>query len=148
MKKTLGILLAASIGMQVLCSMPVFAEEQIEEVDAGAEELVSDAWIGVEASLMDDTILLQADPEQASGFYLNLSTIALTYYAELSVGNELEATALWKDTLDYDKDGWRVPNRSAMPWERNNFRGAFELKSANGNFGIRIEVQQGRNVPY
>ena len=49
---------------------------------------------------------------------------------------------------DYDKDGWRVPNRSAMPWERNNFRGAFELKSANGKFGIRIEVQQGRNAPY
>ena len=49
---------------------------------------------------------------------------------------------------DYDKDGWRVPNRNAMPWEKNNFRGAFELKSANGNFGIRIEVQQGRNVPY
>ena len=37
---------------------------------------------------------------------------------------------------------------SAMPWEKNNFRGAFELKSANGNFGIRIEVQQGRNGPY
>lgn len=49
---------------------------------------------------------------------------------------------------DYDKDGWRVPNRSAMPWERNNFRGAFELKSANGNFGIRIEVQQGRHGLY
>ena len=49
---------------------------------------------------------------------------------------------------DYNKDGWRVPNRSAMPWERNNFRGAFELKSANGNSGIRIEVQQGRNTPY
>ena len=49
---------------------------------------------------------------------------------------------------DYDKDGWRVPNRSAMPWEKNNFRGAVELKSANGNFGIRIEVQQGRNGPY
>ncbi|MDE6822244.1 MAG: occludin [Bacteroides acidifaciens] len=48
---------------------------------------------------------------------------------------------------DYDKDGWRVPNRSAMPWEKNNFRGAFELKSANG-IGIRIEVQQGHNVPY
>ena len=47
---------------------------------------------------------------------------------------------------DYDKDGWRVPNRSAMPWEKNNFRGAFELKSANGNFGIRIEVQQGRRL--
>lgn len=49
---------------------------------------------------------------------------------------------------DYNKDGWRVPNRSAMPWEKNNFRGAFELKSANGNFGIRIEVQQGRHAPY
>ena len=48
---------------------------------------------------------------------------------------------------DYDKDGWRVPNRSAMPWEKNNFRGAFELKSANGNFGIRIEVQQGPMSP-
>ena len=49
---------------------------------------------------------------------------------------------------DYDKDGWKVPNRSAMPWEKNNFRGAFELKSSNGNFGIRIEVQQGRNGLY
>ena len=49
---------------------------------------------------------------------------------------------------DYDKDGWKVPNRSAMPWEKNNFRGAFELKSSNGIFGIRIEVQQGRNGLY
>lgn len=49
---------------------------------------------------------------------------------------------------EYDKDGWRVPNPSALPWEKNNFKGAFELKSANGAFGIRIEVQQGRNYPY
>lgn len=49
---------------------------------------------------------------------------------------------------DYDKDGWRVPNRNAMPWEKNNFRGAFELKSANGSFGLRIEVQQGRQGLY
>lgn len=49
---------------------------------------------------------------------------------------------------DYNKEGWRVPNRSAMPWERNNFRGAFELKSDNGNFGIRIEVRQGRETPF
>lgn len=49
---------------------------------------------------------------------------------------------------NYNKDGWRVPNRGAMPWEKNNFRGAFELKSANGNFGIRIEVQQGRSRPF
>lgn len=49
---------------------------------------------------------------------------------------------------EYDKEGWRVPNPSALPWERNNFKGAFELKSANGAFGIRIEVQQGRTAPY
>ena len=49
---------------------------------------------------------------------------------------------------EYDKDGWRVPNPSALPWGKNNFKGAFELKSANGAFGIRIEVQQGRNYPY
>ena len=49
---------------------------------------------------------------------------------------------------EYDKDGWKVPNPSALPWEKNNFKGAFELKSANGSFGIRIEVQQGRHVPY
>ncbi|MCD8309702.1 MAG: occludin [Prevotellaceae bacterium] len=45
---------------------------------------------------------------------------------------------------EYTKEGYRVPNRSALPWERNNFKGAFELKSANGSFGIRVEVQQGR----
>lgn len=47
----------------------------------------------------------------------------------------------------YDKDGWRIPDPSALPWERNNFKGAFELKSSNGAFGIRIEVQQGRRGP-
>ena len=49
---------------------------------------------------------------------------------------------------DYNIDGWKVPNRSALPWEKNNFRGAFELKSSNGVFGIRVEVQQGRNYPF
>jgi hypothetical protein len=44
---------------------------------------------------------------------------------------------------DYDKDGYRVRNPSALPWERNSFRGAFELKTPNG-FGLRIQVQQGR----
>ena len=49
---------------------------------------------------------------------------------------------------EYDKDGWKVPNRSALPWERNNFKGAFEMKSSNGAFGIRIEVQQGNRTPF
>ena len=47
---------------------------------------------------------------------------------------------------EYDKDGWKVPNHSALPWEKNNFKGAFEMKSSNGAFGIRIEVQQGNRT--
>lgn len=49
---------------------------------------------------------------------------------------------------EYDADGNKVRNPSALPWERNNFNGAFEMKSENGNFGIRIEVQRGRTSPY
>lgn len=49
---------------------------------------------------------------------------------------------------EYNADGYRVPNRSALPWEKNNFKGGFELKSGNGSFGVRIEVQQGRNPGY
>lgn len=49
---------------------------------------------------------------------------------------------------EYDKDGVRVSNPSALPWQRNNFKGAFELKSQNGAFGIRIEVQRGRENPF
>ena len=49
---------------------------------------------------------------------------------------------------EYDADGNKVRNPAALPWERNNFNGAFEMKSENGNFGIRIEVQRGRNMPY
>lgn len=49
---------------------------------------------------------------------------------------------------EYDKDGWKVLNHSALPWEKNNFKGAFEMKSSNGAFGIRIEVQQGNRTPF
>ena len=49
---------------------------------------------------------------------------------------------------EYDKDGWKVPNHSALPWEKNNFKGAFEMKSSNVAFGIRIEVQQGNRTPF
>ena len=49
---------------------------------------------------------------------------------------------------EYNADGYKVYNPSAMPWERNNFNAAFEIKSANGNFGIRVEMQGGRNNPF
>lgn len=48
----------------------------------------------------------------------------------------------------YNAQGYRVMNPSALPWERNNFHGAFELKSSNGSFGIRVEVKQGRQTPW
>ena len=45
---------------------------------------------------------------------------------------------------EYDADGRKVYNPAAMPWQRNNFNAAFEMKSANGNFGIKVEVHGGR----
>lgn len=44
----------------------------------------------------------------------------------------------------YNKEGWRVPSHNALPWEKNSYKGAFELKSADGKFGIRVEVEQRR----
>ena len=49
---------------------------------------------------------------------------------------------------EYNADGYKVYNPSALPWQRNNFNAAFEMKSANGNFGIKVEVHGGRNNPY
>ena len=49
---------------------------------------------------------------------------------------------------EYDANGNKVYNPSALPWQRNNFNAAFEMKSANGNFGIKLEVHGGRNNPY
>lgn len=49
---------------------------------------------------------------------------------------------------EYNADGYKVYNPAALPWERNNFNAAFEIKSANGNFGIKVEMQGGRNNPY
>ena len=45
---------------------------------------------------------------------------------------------------EYNYKGERQIRPSALPWQRNNFNGAFELKSASGNFGIRVEVGRGR----
>lgn len=78
------------------------------------------------------------------GWGLSTSTPQYMQTATFKLKNGMRMTV----SGDYNADGWKVPNRSAMPWEKNNFRGAFELKSANGAFGIRIEVQQGRNYPY
>jgi hypothetical protein len=48
---------------------------------------------------------------------------------------------------DYNMDGYRV-NRSPLPWEKNNFRGGFELKSGNFGFGIQVEVRKKPVTPF
>lgn len=43
---------------------------------------------------------------------------------------------------EYDADGYKVHNPSILPGQNRSFNGAFEMKSENGNFGIRIGVQR------
>ncbi len=44
---------------------------------------------------------------------------------------------------DYDSNGRRHLNPSALPWQRNNFQGAFRLKSADGKFSVQVRVGRG-----
>lgn len=113
----------------------------------------------------DYSSLFRLNPNESysQGFYNPFSLNNSTYYSSnpfglTGFGNAADNLQMGSFRLkngmrlntygQYDKDGWRVPNPSALPWEKNNFKGAFELKSANGAFGIRIEVQQGKHVPY
>mgnify|MGYP006913011549 CR=1 FL=1 len=50
--------------------------------------------------------------------------------------------------LSTTRTGWESSQPFGIAWEKNNFKGAFEMKSANGAFGIRIEVQQGNRTPF
>lgn len=47
----------------------------------------------------------------------------------------------------YAPDGSKLPGNNLLPWEKNYFKGAMELK-VNKNFGIRVEVQRGGYNPY
>ena len=43
---------------------------------------------------------------------------------------------------EYDADGNRRYNPAALPWEKNDFNAAFELKTDDGKFGLRIGVEK------
>ena len=75
------------------------------------------------------------------GFWNTPSTLQMSSF-RLNNGWQLNTYG------EYDADGNRVYNPSALPWQRNNFKGAFELKSQDGSFGFRIEVQHGRENPF
>lgn len=47
----------------------------------------------------------------------------------------------------YNLDGYKIPNHSALPWERNGFIGGMEMKF-NNKFQIRVEVQRRNNWGY
>lgn len=51
----------------------------------------------------------------------------------------------WFSTFgNYDASGRRNPVNTS-PWESQDFRGGFELKSANGNFKFSVEYQYQKN---
>jgi hypothetical protein len=39
-------------------------------------------------------------------------------------------------------DGRLLPGMNVLPWQKNDFKGAFELRSASGHFGVTIEVSR------
>ena len=47
----------------------------------------------------------------------------------------------------YNADGTKIRGNNLLPWDKNYFKGAMEMKF-NKNFGVRIEVQRGGNNPY
>lgn len=77
----------------------------------------------------------------SNGFWSTPSTLQMRSF-RLNNGWKLNTYG------EYDADGRKVYNPSALPWERNNFKGAFEMKSEDGSFGFRIEVQHGRETPF
>ena len=45
----------------------------------------------------------------------------------------------------YGADGRLLPGMNALPWQKHDFKGAFEIKSANGAFGLKVEVSREAN---
>ena len=80
---------------------------------------------------------------------LSFSSFGNPYFnAVPSIGNLQVANFRLKNGMtistigDYDANGSRV-NRPINPWQRNNFQGAFQLKSADGKFSFGIRVSNG-----
>jgi len=88
------------------------------------------------------------------GYTGGFSTFGPGYYGHSPLGNssymqsatlQLRGNARLTLYGEYTADGWRRRDPSALPWQRNDFKGAVEFKS--GNFGVRLEVQR-RGNPY
>ena len=158
----------------LLGSLTSYAQESVQVKDFGGFILDMGAMLETPAlMLMPPT--LNFNPGLPEGLKLNPDAISLptgvTYttfsrpssysiysllYPGMGMGNTtLQGTTYqFKNGMrlttygEYDADGYKRPNPSALPWEKNNFHGGFEWKSANGKFGVRMEVKTGRNYPY
>lgn len=107
-------------------------------------------------TLNPDALRFSTDVTYSSGLQLSPYSIYSFLYPGMNQGNIRWQGASYKlknglrlNTYgEYDADGNKVKNPSALPWEKNNFNAAFELKSPDGRFGVRFEVKRGRNYPY
>lgn len=45
----------------------------------------------------------------------------------------------------YDANGKLLPGMNVLPWQKHDFKAAFEMKTANGHFGFRLEVSKEAN---
>lgn len=104
----------------------------------------------------DYSIIFQMDPS----WTVSKATISDSYYSAYSPGllgggtqDMLVGTFRLNDKMQislfgqYRMDGTKIHNTSAYPWEKNMFRGGFELKF-NKSFGIRMEVNRGNNYMF
>lgn len=144
----------------------VFPESHVSQVkDFGGFILDMGTMLNAESLVVPfslPTLSYLAPWETSNSFQLNSEAFKLkpqvVYSGGIGIGNGM---VNWQGASyklnngmrinmygEYDADGYKVYNPSALPWERNNFNAAFEFKSANGNFGIKVEVHGGRNNPY
>ena len=146
--------LVLSISM-FLIAATTFAQSEV--VTDSIPPISLDGYKNFNGFMLDMGSMIMAPPPLIAPqlYYQPYNNNTIANYNEISMPPTLQsATFKLKNGLhittygEYDADGNKVRNPSALPWERNNFNGAFEMKSENGNFGIRIEVQRGRNNPF
>lgn len=172
MKKLLYIFLFLSCTLEVMAQTEAqnesLPESHISQVkDFGGFILDMGTMLNAESLVVPlslPTLSYLTPPETSNPFQLNPEAFKLNPRIVYSggTGNGMGRSMVnWQGTTyklnnggrinmygEYNADGYRVYNPSAMPWERNNFNAAFEFKSANGSFGIKVEVHGGRNNPY
>lgn len=86
-------------------------------------------------------------PSYSLGTFTTTHFNAMPTIGNVQVANFRLRNGMTISTMgDYDANGHRV-NRPVLPWQRNNFQGAFQIKSGDGKFSFGIHVSNGAG-PY